>query len=209
MPEVALAPGTIEQKKEFSVPTGFTADRWVHGVDVLPSDRSMVRAVTVTVEGGPLLAAWVPGEPMTPTPSGTAFRVPAKAVLKVAVHYRKNWQDEQAAKADLTRIGLYFTDEPVSGKGISTLQVTETIRLTVPTRILAIRPLLDQPLDAVAVEATLPSGRTVSLLNLRAARPGWARRYWLNEPVELPAGTVVTVHVSGENPLVELHSVGV
>jgi hypothetical protein len=145
---------------------------------------------------------------MTPAPSGTAFKVPANAVLKVAVHYRKNWQDEQVAKADRTRIGLYTTDEPVSGTGISTLQVTETIRLTAPARILAIRPLLDQPLEAVAVEATLPSGRKVSLLNLRAARPGWARRYWLGEPVELPAGTSVSVHVSGDNPAVDLLTVG-
>ena len=208
LPEVALAPGMIEQKKEFSVATGFTRDTWVRGADALPSERWMVRSVTVTVEGGPLLAAWVPGEAMAPAPSGTAVKVPAHAVLKVAVHYRKNWQDEQVAKADRTRIGLYTTDEPVSGKGITTLQVTETITLTAPARILAIRPLLDQPLEAVAVEATLPSGRKVSLLNLRAARPGWARRYWLSEPVELPAGTAVTVHVSGENPAVELYTVG-
>ncbi|MEQ1898405.1 MAG: hypothetical protein ABL971_13555 [Vicinamibacterales bacterium] len=208
LPEVALAPGTIEQTKEFSVATGFTRDTWVRGADALPSERSMVRSVTVTVDGGPLLAAWVPGEAMAPVPSGTAFKVPANAVLKVAVHYRKNWQDEQVAKADRTRIGLYATDEPISGTGITTLRVTETITLTAPVRILAIRPLLNQPLDAISVEATLPSGRKVSLLNLRAARPGWARRYWLGEPVELPAGTSVTVHVSGDNPAVDLLTVG-
>ena len=115
---------------------------------------------------------------------------------------------EQVAKADRTRIGLYATDEPISGTGITTLRVTETITLTAPVRILAIRPLLNQPLDAISVEATLPSGRKVSLLNLRAARPGWARRYWLGEPVELPAGTSVTVHVSGDNPAVDLLTVG-
>ena len=208
LPEVALAPGTIEQKKEFSVPTGFTADRWVRGVDVLPSDRSMVRAVTVTIDGGPLLAAWVPGEPMTPTPSGTAFRVPAKAVLKVAVHYRKNWQDEQVEKAGRTRIGLYTTDEPASGKGITAVELHGTLTLAGPLRILAVRPVLAEPLAAVTIEATLPSGRKLPVLTLRAASPGWGRRYWLGEPLELPAGTAVTVHVSGENPPVTLDTVG-
>ena len=208
LPEVALAPGTIEQKQEFSVPTGFTADRWVRGADVLPSERSMVRAVTVTVDGGPLLAAWVPGEPMTPAPSGTAFKVPAKATLKVAVHYRKNWQDEQVVKTDRTRIGLYAADEPVSGKGITAVEIHDTLTLAGPMRILAVRPVLTEALDAVTIEATLPSGRKLPVLNLRAARPGWGRRYWLGEPLELPAGTAVTVHVSGENPPVTLDAIG-
>lgn len=208
LPEVALAAGTIEQRKEFRVATGFTADRWVSGVDVLPSDRSMVRAVTVTVDGGPLLAAWVPGEPMTPTPSGTAFKVPAGATLKVAVHHRKNWQDEQAAKADRTRIGLYIAEVPVSGKRITSVELQDSLTLAGPVRVLAVRLVLAEPLAAVAIEATLPTGRTLPVLNLRAARPGWGRRYWLSDPLELPAGTSLTVHVSGENPAVTLDTVG-
>lgn len=208
LPEVALAPGTIDQKKEFTIATGFTVDRWVRGADVLPSDRSMVRAVTVTVDGGPLLAAWVPGEPTPPAPIGTAFKVPARATLTVAVHYKKNWQDEQVMKSDRTRIGLYTTDEPVSGRGITTVEIHDTLQLAAPVRILAIRAALTEPLAAVTIQATLPSGRTLPVLTLRAARPGWGRRYWLREPLELPAGSAVTVHVSGENPPVTLDTVG-
>ena len=132
----------------------------------------------------------------------------AKATLRVAVHYRKNWQDKQVVKTDRTRIGLYATDEPVSGKGITAVEMHDTLTLSGPMRILAVRPVLTEPLAAVTIEATLPSGRKLPVLNLRAARPGWSRRYWLGDPLELPAGTAVTVHVSGENPPVTLDTIG-
>ena len=43
---------------------------------------------------------------------------------------------------------------------------------------------------AVRIDA-LHDGRRVPLLHLQAARPGWDRRYWLDEPVELPAGAII------------------
>ncbi len=191
-----------------TVASGLTRAMWIRGADILPSDRSMVRSVTVTLEGGTLLAAWVPGEAMTPAPNGTAFKVPAQATLRVAVHYKKNWQDEQVARTDRTRIGLYVTDEPISGRSIETQPLTRALTLTAPVRVLAIRPLLNQPLEDVTISATLPSGRTVVLLQLRAARPGWGRRYWLREPLELPARTAITVQASGEIPTLGIDTVG-
>jgi len=208
VPEVTLAPGAAEDRREVTVASGLTRDTWVRGADILPSDRSMVRSVTVTLENGTLLAAWVPGETMMPAPNGTAFKVPARAALNVTVHYRKNWQDEQVARSDRTRIGLYVTDEPISGRTIDTRPLTRTLTLTAPVRVLALRPLLDQPLEEVTVAATLPSGRTVVLLQLRGARPGWGRRYWLSEPIELPARTTITVQASGESPALGLDTVG-
>jgi hypothetical protein len=45
----------------------------------------------------------------------------------------------------------------------------------------------------VVIDAVAPAGRRVTLLKLRAAQPQWYRRYWLQEPIELPAGTKVEV----------------
>jgi len=61
--------------------------------------------------------------------------------------------------------------------------------LSGPARIVAVRPLLDKGYAAVDVEALLPNGSHQQLLALNAPRPQWFRRYWLERPVELPAGT--------------------
>jgi hypothetical protein len=213
--------GTMEENCEFELPTGLTETKWVKAADLLPGVTSMVRDAIVTIENGPVLMAWVPGHDAIAAPSGAAFKLPAGAKLRLQIHYKKNWQDEQKANADRTTIGLYFTDEPISGRSIEALTVDapggpaapagsaagaqgesqgESVephrlskRLTAPSRVLALRPTLDQPYASVDVEAVLPTGRHVPLLLLRAPRPEWPRRYWLAEPIELPQGTTVDV----------------
>jgi hypothetical protein len=213
--------GTMEENSEFELPTGLTETKWVKAADLLPGVTSMVRDAIVTIENGPVLMAWVPGHDAIAAPSGAAFKLPAGAKLRLQIHYKKNWQDEQKANADRTTIGLYFTDEPISGRSIEALTVDapggpaapagsaagaqgesqgESVephrlskRLTAPSRVLALRPTLDQPYASVDVEAVLPTGRHVPLLLLRAPRPEWPRRYSLAEPIELPQGTTVEV----------------
>ncbi len=200
--------GTMEENCEFTLPTGLTETKWVKAVDLVPGVTSMVRDAVVTVENGPALAAWVPGHGAIAAPSGAAFKLPAGANLRLQIHYKKNWQDEQNAKTDRTTIGLYFTDEPISGRSIEALAVDApgaggqgesaephklSKSLTTASRVLALRPNLDQPYASVDVEAVLPTGRHVPLLLMRAPRPEWPRRYWLAEPIELPKGTTVEV----------------
>ena len=65
--------------------------------------------------------------------------------------------------------------------------------LTTASRVLALRPSLDQPYASVDVQAVLPTGRHIPLLLMHAPRPEWPRRYWLAEPIELPQGTTLEV----------------
>ena len=101
--------------------------------------------------------------------------------------YKKPWQEEQKAKSDLSTVGLYFTDAPLSGKEISQLTIdgghgegtaptTFKGQMTRGGLVLAIRPSLDQPYASIDIAATVPSGKQVPLLKLRAARPEWPRR---------------------------------
>jgi hypothetical protein len=209
--------GTMEENAEFTLPTGLTDTKWVKAVDLVPGVTSMVRDAVVMIENGPVLAAWVPGHDTIAAPSGAAFKLPAGAKLRLQIHYKKNWQDEQNAKTDRTTIGLYFTDEPISGRSIEALTVdapgagaqgesaeprTLSRSLTTASRVLALRPSVDQPYASVDVEAVLPTGRHIPLLLMRAPRPEWPRRYWLAEPVELPQGTTfeVTAVLAPPNP---------
>ena len=124
MPEVHNVPvGTQEEDVNVTIPTGVSEEKWIKAVDLQPGDTSMVRDAVIGVENGPVLAAWVPGHDAIAAPNGTAFKLPANAKLTLKIHYKKSWQDEQNAKSDQTVIGLYFTDPPLSGKSIESLEV--------------------------------------------------------------------------------------
>src|SRR5262245_25340241 len=124
MPEEhTVPPNTMEETAEFALATELKEPKWVKAVDVLPGTPSVVREVTVRLENGPLLAAWVPGYEPTATPSGAAFKLPAGAKLQLQVRYKKHYLDEQNAVKDRSTVGLYFTDEPPSGKEIQTMAI--------------------------------------------------------------------------------------
>jgi hypothetical protein len=210
-----VASGTIEENVEYTLNTNLKQATWVRMVDLQPGDRSMLRDAVVTLVGGPVLAAWSPGyEPIAP-PSGAAFHLPAGAKLQLALHYKKNWQDEEKAKEDRSTIALYFTDAPLSGRPIQThsLEVpgsdasSEAARPRIASstmaaggRVVAIRPTLDQPYATVTIDGITPPGRRVPLLRLRAPQPQWHRRYWLVEPIELPKGSKIEVVATPHPP---------
>jgi hypothetical protein len=200
-----LAAGTQEDEITVTIPSGLSEEKWVRAVDLQPGDLSMVRDAIVSVQNGPLLGLWVPGGDAIAAPNGTAFKVPAGAALSLKIHYKKSWQDEQKAKSDQSTIGLYFTDAPLSGKSIDSVEmkgpdstapgapVTFTGTFKTGARVLALRPSFDQSYREAVVEAVLPNNRRVTLMKFRAPQPLWYRRYWLADPVELPAGTKLEV----------------
>lgn len=193
LPSVTIPAGRIEETKTFDLPTGVTAARWVRGIDLLPQLRSMVRSATVSVVDGALLGAWVPGHDVSNTPSGTAFSLPAGARLRVSVRYKKHWQDEQQERSDRSRVGVYFVDNPTVPRSIDAITVEHTARLSRPSRVLAVSPLIAKPVDEWTLEAVLPENRRIPLLRLNLPRPGWQRRYWLVDPIELPQGATLEV----------------
>lgn len=201
-----LPAGVMTDTLTLTLPVTSKEVKWVRAVDLLPGAPSMVRRASIGVENGPVLAVWEPGDDTIPSPGGTAFRIPAGAKLRLQIHYKKSWEDEQIEKSDRSTIGLYFTDEPLSGKEIQAFTIdgpkndaehaarkTFGGTLTSGGRVLAIRPLVDQPYRTVDIQAVGATGRRVPLLKLRGVRPEWPRRYWLADPVELPSGTKVEV----------------
>jgi hypothetical protein len=207
----SLGPSVMQDVMDVTLPTKLTETKWVKAVDLLPGTPSMVRRATISIENGPVLAVWEPGDEAASAPGGTAFRIPADAKLHLHVSYKKNWNEEQQTKSDLSTVGLYFTDEPLSGKEIQSFAVDapgeadlseRTFSSMLPTagRVVALRPQVDQPYASVIVDAVAASGRRVPLMKLRSVRPEWPRRYWLTDSVELPAGTKIEVKVVPGDP---------
>jgi hypothetical protein len=214
MPEAfTVGPNVMQASNEVTIPTNFTEAKWVKAVDLLPGVASMVRRAYISVEGGPMLALWEPGDDAVDPPSGAAFKLAPGTKLHLKVDYKKSWQDEQKSLADKSVIGLYFTDEPLSGKSIESVNIdgpkaegdatnarTFNGTLKAGGRVVALRPMLDAPYASVEISAVAASGRKVPLLKLRNARPEWPRRYWLADPIELPANTKIEVTMELGDP---------
>jgi hypothetical protein len=189
-----VVPGTLDETCDFTLATGLTEVKWAKAVDLLPGSPTLVRDATISVENGPVLALWQPGGETVAVPAETAFKLPAGAKLHLQIHYKKHFDVEQDSVSDRSTIGLYFTDPPASGRELQSLTLdgsgaTLAKAVSAPARILAVRPLLDRPYESIDIDAVSPSGARVSLLKLRGARPQWFRRYWLQDKVEVAAGS--------------------
>ena len=125
------------------------------------------------------------------------------------VHYKKHFDQEQVAVSDKSTIGLYFADPPLSGRELQSFAIdaptgstgrdaptSATGKLSAAARIVALRPMLDRAYASVNVDAITSSGTQVPLLHLHGPRPQWLQRYWLQEPVELAAGSQIAVTVT-------------
>ena len=108
--QYTLAANDVEEKKDFSMPSGITEVKWVRAADLLPETPTIVRDAIISVENGPTLALWQPGSDPLAAPSGAAFRVTPGAKLHLQIHYKKPYTQEQDTLSDRSRIGLYFTD---------------------------------------------------------------------------------------------------
>src|SRR5262249_47440244 len=134
--DYVMPAGESETTKEFVLRTGLREQRWVKAVDLLPGAPEIVRNASISVENGPVLAVWVPGDNLVFAPSGTAFRLPAGMNLRLEIHYKKQWQNEGKAIKDRSTVGLYFTMPPVAGQEIQSVLKD----LPAKVRVLALRP---------------------------------------------------------------------
>jgi len=181
--EHTMAENVNDETKEFLISTGLSEPRWLKAVDLLPGAPAIVRNASITVDDGTVLAVWVPGDTLVTAPAGTGFRLPAGAKLRLQIHYKKQWQNEGKAIKDRSVVGLYFTPRPAAGREI------QSGALASAARVVAVRPSLDKVYGSFTVQAVTPAKTKIVLLRLRVPRPEWRRRYWLVNPVDVPAGS--------------------
>lgn len=207
LPAFTLGAEEMTGDAEFSIP-GADADRLLRAIDILPGTAAMVRAATVEVEGKTapgrfaderLLALWVPGDEPAPIARG-ALLVPAGAAMRVRMHYRRTWSYEGRTMTDRSRVGLYFAMAPAQPVRALPLSPVRPVTLPQTVRALAVYP--DETLagTGVVITATRPGGKRDELIAFHS-RAGWARRFWFREPLTLPQGTVVSVRLSPDLPV--------
>ncbi len=218
-----LDAATSETVRYFAIATDFGEDRLIRAIDVLPESRAVVRHVSVYVdtsgaaraadaadegpgfasgfESAEPVAVWWPGQQIEVL-DGLGYPLPAGADLVARILYKKTWITEGQAFTDRTQLGLHLVDADVDA-----IEQTVVDAAAEPTgRALTSRHVFDGDVTLLAllpevavssrelqVEGVLPDGSRRPLLLIREPDPAWPTRYWLEEPLDLPAGSELQV----------------
>lgn len=199
--------------QHFRVQTGFTEDKWVQAIELMPGERAVVHHIIVYLRdpaGGKAkregfsdlehLAAYAPGDVASRFPEGAAKRIPAGAELVFELHYTPIGKP----LVDRSRVGLIFADEPPKYRVIT--QAIPNMRFAIPpgAENHEVTSHRDVPVDAILLgflphmhlrgkdfryTATYPDGRSEVLLSVPRYDFAWQSYYWLSEPKPLPKGT--------------------
>ncbi len=207
--EHTVAPPAVEEVRDFILPTNLTGTKWIKAADLMPGNAAIVRDAIISIENGPVLALWQPGNDAAPAPGGAGFRLAPGSKIHLQIHYKKHFDQEQNAVSDRSTVGLYFANSPAEVQELQSFTIDPPKAGGDPSgpagfggalpraaRIVALRPMLDRAYQSVNVDAITSSGADLPLLRLRGPQPQWFRRYWLQKSPEIPAGSKITVRVT-------------
>lgn len=214
-PIAVKATGTMPYQNVV-VPTGFTEDKWVTAIEVMPTDLSVVHHVLVFVgdrtrrqqgeisddeldEISGFFGIYVPGNSALVYANGLAKRIPKGANLRFQIHYTPNGKETK----DQTRIGFKFATEPpkqeVHTASLVNLQfvippnapnheVTAQMRIPSDVKILSFLPHMHVRGKAARYELTPSGGQPTTLLNVPKYNFNWQLNYIFKEPLSLKKG---------------------
>lgn len=162
-----------------------------------------------------MLGGWAPGNSPHQLREGMARILPKGATIVMQVHYHKTGKVEH----DQTQVGLYLTSQPPKrAVGVMPLEPvsarigTFIIPKNAPDHVIGCTANLPRGLTVVSVTphmhllgrsmkvvATLPDETVVPLVYIPSWDFNWQETYYFKEPVELPAGTKVTLEAHFDN----------
>jgi hypothetical protein len=220
------AKGAVEYQ-HFLIPTGFTADRWIQGVEVRPGARALVHHIVVyMIEPGEdwkrapsqsdMLTVYAPGSSPDVSPPGMAKLIKAGSSLLLEIHYTPNGR----AASDRTAVAMAFAASPPE-KRVLTLQMASdrftiapsdanahvTVSGTLPNDALLLGFFPHMHLRGKVFEYNriLDDGRPETLFRASHYNFHWQMFYRLAEPIPLSKGTRLSFTAwydnSANNPL--------
>ena len=228
LPEFDIpATGTLDYQF-FEVPNALDRDVWVKAVQIAPGDRQVVHHAIATFgavpEGmgdssdslfQPQLMTFVPGNDTYVYPQDTGVFVPAGASFFTQMHYTTYGRETR----DQTKIGLYFADEPPK----HVLQHYSIINqdLNIPSGeaehqeaayyafrrdavIYSLFPHAHYRGRASEFALRYPDGHEEVVLSVPNYDFNWQRYFQFEQPIEVPAGTLVIHRTTYDNSTANL-----
>ncbi|MFL6215909.1 MAG: c-type cytochrome [Blastocatellia bacterium] len=209
------AEGTVNYQY-FSVPTGFTEDKWIQAAEVRPGNRAVVHHVIVFVVGPDAarrrlgtfnregafegLVGTAPGEEPMILPDGIGKLVKAGSVLMLQMHYTPNGK----ATTDRTSIGLRFSRKPVQQAivggaalnrwfeipaGNDNYEVKSSYAFKADSHILNLMPHMHLRGKDFEYRLIYPDGTAKTILRVPRYDFNWQTRYEFKQPVAAPRGS--------------------
>lgn len=208
------AEGTLEYHV-IKVPTNFTEDKWIRGIEVRPGNAKVLHHALFFIDypenlkarephaGGGMggyFAGYVPGAEPYFFPENTGKYMPAGCSIIFQLHYVTTGKPEE----DLTQVGFHFCKTPPAER-IETEAASDSM-FTIPPRQRDVPATAD---DGFWMEAKLwglsphmhyrgkrfkytaqyPDGSTEVLLSVPNFNFDWQTMYYFAEPKVMPRGT--------------------
>jgi len=200
----------------FSMPTGFTEDKWVQAMEIRPGNRSVVHHVIAYAQDADVKDTRPGGEGelrrgrthlggITPNKTGVVYDPGTARLIKKGsnivfqMHYTTNGQ---VAK-DRTKIGFVFAKEPgkktlITGNAINVrfaippgdpnYEVKASKTFDEDVLITSFMPHMHVRGKAFTYTAIYPDGRSEILLNVPKYDFNWQHTYIPKKPIALPKG---------------------
>jgi hypothetical protein len=201
----------------FSMPTGFTEDKWIQAMEIRPGNRSVVHHVIAYAQDANVKDANPGGEGelrrgrthlggITPNKTGVVYGPGTARLIKKGsnivfqMHYTTNGQ----VSKDRTKIGFVFAKEPgkkalVTGNAINArfvipagdpnYEVKASRTFDEDVLITSFMPHMHVRGKAFTYTAVYPDGRSEILLNVPKYDFNWQHTYIPKKPIALPKGT--------------------
>lgn len=185
----------------------------INGVEASDPVVAEYQKIPLTDE---FLYGWVPGNLPVEYPAGTGKRIYADTDLILNVHY----SPASSTELDQSEIRLYFAKDSVN-KEVKTLAIKEedisnqpfiipagasptfyvsyTIRKDI--KIISILPHMHYLGKSFKAMVATPSGEAIPLIKIDEWDFNWQSTYLLNEPLQIPAGSVILITASYDNTI--------
>ncbi len=201
----------------FSMPTGFTEDKWIQAMEIRPGNRSVVHHVIAYAQeaiskdtnpggegeirgGRTQIGGITPNKTGVTYGPGTAKLIKKGSSIVFQMHYTTNGQ----VTKDRTKIGFVFAKEPgkkmvVTGNALNArfvipagdgnYEVKSSKTFDEDVLITSFMPHMHVRGKAFTYTAVYPDGRSEILLNVPKYDFNWQHTYIPKEPIALPKGT--------------------
>ncbi|MBM3819756.1 MAG: hypothetical protein FJW14_12190 [Acidimicrobiia bacterium] len=199
---IALPPQTVPAGEHLvvrrvTVRAGAAAGKTIARVQLLPGNSRVLRGARVFA-GNQWIGSWLPWQHVMAPPTTHAFQLPARGDVTVELYYR----GADAPQVDASTLELTFAaaeargrlgDIVVEAATVKTGAARGSVQIKQPASVWALYPALDSSVTSMELRVERPDESTEVLMWIPQLRAEWPLSLVMREPVELPAGSVVSL----------------